>query len=219
MDKENIYEVNSPLFEGVAPDELVKMLDCTNARISMSEKGDILLREQGKTADIGVLLKGEVRASRLDPSGKQLIISHHLEGSIYGDILSLSPIQKSPVTVTALTDVTVLLIPVEGVFNRCAKGCECHDRLIRNMLRIVSHKYFELQERLVCVTRPTLREKLLFFLERAAATEGRRTFNIPFDRAALAEYLNAERSALSRELSAMKRGGLIDYYKNSFKLL
>lgn len=207
------------MFEGIASGELEKLLNCVNANILEKKKGDVLLQEQCETTNVGVLLKGEVRATRLDPSGKQLVIAHHNEGNIYGDILSLSPVQKSPVTVTAFTDVTILLIPIEGLLSRCSESCECHDRLIRNMLRVVSHKYFEVQERLICIMRPTLREKLLFYFEKVAVREGQRTFNIPFDRAALAEYLNAERSALSRELAAMKRDGVIEYYKNTFKLL
>jgi Mn-dependent DtxR family transcriptional regulator len=34
----------------------------------------------------------------------------------------------------------------------------------------------------------------------------------------MAEYLNVERSALSRELSAMKNDGIIDFNKNRFVL-
>ncbi|RGC24550.1 helix-turn-helix domain-containing protein [Absiella sp. AM54-8XD] len=42
---------------------------------------------------------------------------------------------------------------------------------------------------------------------------------LPLNRNALSEYLNIERSALSRELSNMKKDGLIDYHLNTFKLL
>ena len=35
----------------------------------------------------------------------------------------------------------------------------------------------------------------------------------------MAEYLNVDCSALSRELAWMKRDSLIDFYKNEFKLL
>ena len=35
----------------------------------------------------------------------------------------------------------------------------------------------------------------------------------------MADYLSLDRSALSKELGKMKRDGIIDYYKNSFKLL
>ena len=34
----------------------------------------------------------------------------------------------------------------------------------------------------------------------------------------MAEYLNADRSALSRELSRMKKDGIIDYKKNMFTI-
>src|SRR5699024_12447397 len=55
----------------------------------------------------------------------------------------------------------------------------------------------------------------LFRSERA----GQLTFRIPFTRAQLADYLNCDRSALSRELSRMQREGLLDTYRSSFKLL
>ncbi len=43
-------------------------------------------------------------------------------------------------------------------------------------------------------------------------------FNLPFDRSDMAVYLGVNRSALSRELSLMKKEGIIDFYKNSFSL-
>jgi len=46
-----------------------------------------------------------------------------------------------------------------------------------------------------------------------------KTIAIPMDRNGMSEYLNVDRSALSRELSAMKKDGLIDYYKNNFSLV
>ena len=43
--------------------------------------------------------------------------------------------------------------------------------------------------------------------------------HLPFSRIQLADYLNCDRSALSRELSLMQRDGLLDTYRSSFKLL
>ena len=48
--------------------------------------------------------------------------------------------------------------------------------------------------------------------------QSKRAFRIPFTRAQLADYLNCDRSALSRELSRMQREGLLDTYRSSFKL-
>ena len=57
------------------------------------------------------------------------------------------------------------------------------------------------------------------YLLSEAERAGSLTFSIPFSRIQLADYLNCDRSALSRELSLMQRDGLLDTFKCSFKLL
>ncbi|MFR2591742.1 MAG: helix-turn-helix domain-containing protein [Ruthenibacterium lactatiformans] len=49
--------------------------------------------------------------------------------------------------------------------------------------------------------------------------ENSRSFAIPFDRQQLADYLAADRSALSAELGRMRAEGLIRFRKNEFELL
>ena len=44
------------------------------------------------------------------------------------------------------------------------------------------------------------------------------SFSIPYDRQQLADYLCADRSALCRELSLLKKEGILDYHKNQFRL-
>ena len=47
---------------------------------------------------------------------------------------------------------------------------------------------------------------------------GNHRFQIPFDRQQMADYLNLDRSALSKELSRMKKEGILDFHKNEFVL-
>ena len=61
--------------------------------------------------------------------------------------------------------------------------------------------------------------KVCAYLLSEAEQQGSLTFSIPFSRIQLADYLNCDRSALSRELSLMQRDGLLDTYRSSFKLL
>ena len=49
--------------------------------------------------------------------------------------------------------------------------------------------------------------------------QGSRTFTIPFDRQQLADYLGVDRSALSNELSKLRREGVLTARKNRFSLL
>ena len=48
--------------------------------------------------------------------------------------------------------------------------------------------------------------------------DGNHRFQIPFDRQQMADYLNLDRSALSKELSRMKKEGILDFHKNEFVL-
>ena len=65
----------------------------------------------------------------------------------------------------------------------------------------------------------TTREKLLAYLYEQEKFHGKRTFTIPFDRQALADYLGVERSAMSAELSKLQKEGLIRYQRSSFELM
>ena len=56
------------------------------------------------------------------------------------------------------------------------------------------------------------------YLNSIAMKTHRTEFDIPFDRQRMADYLNLNRSALSKELSRMRDEGLITYHKNHFTL-
>ena len=192
------------------------LLHCLCAKYVWYAKGDTIIEEGNKVYDFGIMLSGHGRAIKRD---RVILISLLKKGSEIGVILAASLEHKSPVTVQAEDDVLVLQIPFERVLARCEKACPGHDRLLRNYISIVAEKGLVLHERIDCLLRPTIREKILNYLLRIACEQQKRTFTIPMNRNAMAEYLNVERSALSRELSYMKRDGIIDYHKNTFRLI
>ena len=68
------------------------------------------------------------------------------------------------------------------------------------------------------LSRRTLREKVLSYLGEQAAKQGSREFDIPFDRQKLADYLAADRSALSAVLGKLLREGVLTFRKHHFIL-
>ena len=73
-------------------------------------------------------------------------------------------------------------------------------------------------EKIEVVSKKTLREKILSYLSQEAQRHGKKYFEIPLGRVALANYLCTDRSALTRELTKMREEGLIDYDKNMFRI-
>ena len=52
-----------------------------------------------------------------------------------------------------------------------------------------------------------------------AKKENSNSFEIPFDRQELADYLEVDRSGLSAEIGKLQREGIIESKKNYFRLL
>ena len=135
---------------------------------------------------------------------------------MFGDVLGGSS-RTSPVTVVASAPCEVLLIPYEQLL--LSDGSPAHQLALRNLVRTISDKYFSLSRRVDLLVLKSLRAKVCAYLLSESERAGSLTFSIPFSRIQLADYLNCDRSALSRELSQMQRDGLLDTYKSSFKLL
>jgi CRP-like cAMP-binding protein len=64
-----------------------------------------------------------------------------------------------------------------------------------------------------------VRTRVLAYLSEQSVRAKSTDFEIPLDRQQMADYLNLDRSGLSKELSKMKSDGIIEYRKNHFILL
>jgi len=206
------------MFSGIAPEEIAALLDCVHARRVEYAKGEFIVEEGRDVYDFGVMLSGHGRSIKWDAADRLIIITLLEKGSEIGVMLAASMEHKSSVFVQAQEDVSVLLISYDRLLARCPKACPKHEKLLRNYINIVAGKGLVLHERIDCLLKPTVRDKIMTYLLRVSREQQSRTISIPMNRNTMAEYLNIERSALSRELSNMKKDGLIDYHKNTFKL-
>ena len=165
---------------------------------------------------VGVVLQGELEAWRPAPGGARVPMARVEPGGVFGDVLGGSSL-ASPVTVLAASPCEVLLIPYEKLLQ--SDGSPAHQQVLQNLVRTISDKYFLLSRRVDLLVLKSLRAKVCAYLLNESERAGSLTFSIPFSRVQLADYLNCDRSALSRELSLMQKDGLLDTFKSSFKLL
>ena len=207
----------TPLFAGITGPELDAMLPCLHPVRRRAARGEVLLACGQENHSLGIVLSGSIEAVRPLPGGGRIPVSHMGAGGVFGDVLGGAGL-RSPVTVTAAEACEVLLFPYDALLSPCARLCPAHGRLVQNLLAAVGRKYFQLFSRIELLTLKSLRAKIALYLLGEAAQAGADTFTIPYSRAALAEYLGCERSALSRELSRMQADGLLETYKSSFKL-
>ena len=126
---------------------------------------------------------------------------------------------RSMVNVTAAEDTRALLLNIRRVLEPCANVCPRHVRLVRNLLTLCSEKNLQLSRRVLHTGPKSIRKRLLSYFSECIKRTGSYSFDIPYNRQQLADYLSVERSALSNELSLMQRDGLIRYEKNHFDVM
>ncbi|KZE74521.1 MULTISPECIES: Crp/Fnr family transcriptional regulator [Paenibacillus] len=209
----------SRLFSGISPNDIPQMLKCLSAKRKEYAKDEMVVREGDLVDDVGIILQGSAQSTKLSVTGKQIIVSLHYQGGYTAVLTAASRGRRCPMSVQAIEPLEVLFIPIKSILSRCTKFCMVHEQLLGNLFDSIAERALELHDRNDCLIMPTIRDKVLTYLTRVMRETGTETFTIPFDREAMAEYLDVDRSALSRELAWMKRDGLIDFYRNEFKLL
>ena len=204
------------LFTGLSAAELSTLLSRLGASVRSYGKGEALVLAGEPSRRVGIVLSGELDAYRPAPGGARIPIARVEPGGVFGDVLGGSSL-SSPVTVLAAAPCEVLLLPYERLL--LSDGSPAHQRVVQNLVRTISDKYFALDRRVELLICKSLRTRISLWLLDEAHRAGSDTFTTPLTRAGLAEYLNCDRSALSRELSRMQHDGLIETWRSSFKLL
>ena len=214
-----LTELNSPLFEGIKPEEMMPMMHCIGYRISHFSKGEIVAFEGENLKHIGIVLFGSVDMVKEDLWGNKTMLVRMQKDEMFGETFACGSDNLSVVTFVVSEDAKILFIPFDHVMHSCTMACVFHHRLIENMVHIIANKNRDLMRKVEVVSKRTIREKLLAYLSIQAQLQKSRYFEIPLGRVELAEYLCVDRSALTRELAKMKENGLIDYDKNCFRIL
>ncbi len=218
---EYYFEVlqKTELFGGLAPQDVESMLHCLGYLKKSYPKGDMIWNAGAKIESFGIVLAGQVQVIREDYFGKRSMIAAIAPGGIFGEAFVCAGLKKSPVAVSAGAQSEILFLNIDKVLTSCQNACVFHSELIKRMVRMLAGKNLALNEKMDFLSRRTTREKLSAYLLTEYGSQKRNPFLLELDRNGLADYLSVDRSAMSRELSRMKEEGMIDYWKNSFKIL
>lgn len=208
--------LNSRLFAGLTEAEIQKLLICCKAKQKHVPRGGMIYDVGDKASDILLVLRGILLVSGYDYWGNRTIHAEAAEGDIFGAAYATAP--ALPVAVETQSGCDILLLPYEKLTEPCENTCTFHQRVLKNIIDILARKNMSQMEKMGHLTKRTMREKILSYLSAAAAKTTEKIFAIPFDRRQLADYLAVDRSALCRELSKLKREGVLDYNKNKFRL-
>ena len=208
--------LKAPLFTGIKEDEFQSVLKLLNATERTYTKGETVFHSGSVINQLGIILEGRIQIESTDFWGNKTILDSLGEGKVFAETYALTKVPLM-VDVTATQESKILLLQTDNLGS--AKD-EFSQIITKNLLTVSMKKNLHLSQRIFHTSSKTIRGRLLSYLSsQVPRGTPNAEFDIPYDRQQLADYLEVDRSALSAELSKMKADGLIDYWKNHFKLL
>lgn len=208
-----------PLFAQVREDEVSKMLGCLGARVVHGAKKETLICEGASAEEFGIVLSGSVQIVRVDYYGNRSLVDEILPSGMFCESFACANAETVPVDVVVKEEGDMMFINCHHVTKVCSHACLHHQQMIYNLMRAVAERNLQYDQKLEILSQRTTRDKLMTYLLLQAKRQGSDSFEIPYDRQELADYLEVERSGLSAEIGKLRREGVLESEKNRFTLL
>ncbi len=208
-----------PLFMGIADQHVFKMLNCLGAKRESFDKKYTIIGEGNPAKFIGILLSGSAQIEQLDYYGNRTIVGRVEPSGLFAEEFACAEAQAVPVSVVAKEPCEVLLIDCSHILHTCHNNCSFHQQMIFNLMKNLATKNIVYHQKIDITSKRTTREKLMAYLMFCAKEKGSNSFTVPYDRQALADFLQVDRSGLSAEISKLRKEGVLTSTKNQFELL
>lgn len=206
-----------PVFQGLTEQELQQLEQIGAIRRQNFHKHETVFHEGDLVHEIGIVLEGSVLIENNDLWGNKSILSRVEKGQVFAESYAFHEV---PLMVDAIADEDslILFLDVQRLMEEQNAQATWYCKMLKNLLLISTKKNRNLSNRIFCTTAKTVRGRLAAFFSEQAAKAGNNTFDIPFNRQQMADYLNLDRSALSKELGKMREEGLLTFRKNHFSI-
>ena len=207
-----------PFFKGLDDDEILSILHCVNASAISAKQDSYIFRAGDSTEVMGLVVSGCVLIIQEDLWGHRNILAKCQTGDFFGEPYAAGSGAVLNISVAADEDCEILLLNVKRLLSTCPTACGHHQKLIRNLVSVLANKILILNDKITHVGKRSTRDKILSYLSTESIRQASLSFDIPFDRQQLADYLCIDRAAMSTEISKLQKEGYLKTNKNHFEL-
>ena len=194
-------------FEGLTSLQKSKLINSLESHIYKFNKNDEMIPTLKDKNIICILLEGHAEIINTNYLGEESLIEELHENSVFGtDISNIDDIECQ---IKALDDCSVLIIDYNKLINIKNIEHAYYNTFIFNLLQILNSKLRNTNNRIQILTKKNIRDKLLAFFEIEYRKSRSRNVYLPSNFKHLADYLSINRSAMFRELKALKEENFI----------
>lgn len=204
------------LFENIDEKNKEKILKSLEANHFLFKKNMVILSTLKRENIIVYVESGYLEIIENDYNGNQIIIEEIKNNELFGSMFS--SISNDECDIVTIEDSQIIVIEYNNIINYKSND-DFYNQFIQNLLKILSEKIVEKNERIEILSKKSIRNKLLEYFKLMSKKNGSRNIYLPFTFSQLATYLAIDRSAMSRELKNLKEEGFIDIKNRKITLL
>ncbi|MCX8074916.1 MAG: Crp/Fnr family transcriptional regulator [Clostridia bacterium] len=209
---------NCSLFKNIEYINILEILNALKPRVTDYIADEIIIHSGDELQNICIILDGVISVSKENINGDKSMLNKLSKNQIFGEIISLSSLKTSYVTVTSITKSKIIFLNTYTIFNLNLVVSEIYRIFIMNIINELANKAMFLNQKNNYLAIKSMRSKLCTFLYNTYVKIGKLSFQLQYNRNELSEFLNVSRPSMSRELKRMKDDGIIDLEKNFFTI-
>ena len=194
---------NSDLFSGLTDADVNKLFDAVDARIVKYSRGQLIAKEGEETADICLVLDGNVIAYTVK-NNKPEVTRSMSDSESFGWECVFGPNPYYAYSVAAALDSTVLYVNADSLHKVASVDVDLYQKTVKNILRVLTEKLYDVENNRGYITIKGMRKKIAKLIYDKYLEQGVTTVNLGMNRNEMAKFLNVSRPSMSREMMRMR---------------
>lgn len=166
----------------------------------------------------GILLEGDLKEFIYDENANPTVIRHLQSGAVFGAELTCGSSLASQFYLETSVRSKVLLLDFKILLSQSTLTCPYRMQVTANLLQEMANQIALFNTKVRILSQKKLRDKIKVYLQtQEISADG--VIHLPMNRTKLAEFLYADRSALSRELCRLQDEGILSFSGSKITLL
>ena len=161
-----------------------------------------------------IVKKGSVRSEKTYLNGEVHIVELFDEGSVFGLAFALSKSRITALDFVSNEESEIVFVSMHSI-----RKSRFSNEINTALNYMMADSNIKMGHKIEILAERGRRERMMVYLHVLRTKSGSDTVTIRMSREQLAQYLCVNRSALSNELSKMKKDGIIDFKGSRFTLL
>jgi len=205
---------NAPLFKGLSPDEIERILDNVPHNIKKFQSGSMICQSGEHVNSLMVVISGVVKGEMADYTGRVIKIEDIPAPDALAPAFIFGNRNRFPVNIIAVSSAELLLISKTDFL----KLLMINDTILVNFLDMISNRSQFLSEKIKFLNFKTIKGKLAHFILQKAGTN-QMSVTLGITQNDLADFFGVARPSVARALHDLAEGGFIEAKSKNIKII